>query len=134
MRCGYRHAGRARTLKRDGKHILAMHDACVYATYPTGVQSERRLRGSRTSRPLPPGNRLCGVAAPAWIAGAAAFACHMFGQFAELPPPVDGAVGVVGAGVVAVGVLVVEVPDAAFAIAAPPPLRAPTTPSVRRAC
>jgi hypothetical protein len=25
-------------VKRDGKHILAMHDASVYATYPTGVQ------------------------------------------------------------------------------------------------
>jgi hypothetical protein len=56
----------------------------------------------------------------------------MFGQFALLPDPVEGVVGVV---VVAegVGVVVVEEPDAAFAIAAPPPATTPVTTRATRA-
>jgi hypothetical protein len=56
----------------------------------------------------------------------------MFGQFALLPDPVEGVVGVVAVaeGVV---VVVVEEPDAAFAIAAPPPATTPVTARVTRA-
>jgi hypothetical protein len=56
----------------------------------------------------------------------------MLGQLAFVPVPVDGVVGVV---VVAAGVVVVvEVdPDAAFAIAAPPPAITPVTARATRA-
>jgi len=56
----------------------------------------------------------------------------LYGQLPEWEVPVDGVV-VDGVVAVAVGVVVVDDPDAALAIAAPPPAIAPAAPSATSA-